>query len=440
MAKSNNREYSSPIQPMAISDFLKLEKRNSDNNIQNSLLNFDDEDHICLESIESEFCEHVNKLSVISEIKQIVNQPSSIDFRTSIERCANPFSKNFPELENEKNKENEVESSCVNLTITEKTLENSEINEICERNISKNLNFLNQPCQYENKSNIKESDSKITDMRVNTCEFSIAENSITRRTSTLNGINENISDARNNNCAERNRKEKDKKTTNNRNLKNRLYAIKEADKETANSSSMILSYQHKTNKANLIETEKDYEELNRSRSRFNFNYDENDMSSIELNSSINSSFLYPNFTFTNINVTTTTIITERSGLKEFKGSSFIASDYNKAKLYESLIRRKRLRAKASSLIRQPSKSKTNSKITKKTFKKSLSRKVSTKEPCRPESKSKLNNTILACIFSPSFYEYKIDAFPTNKRIRCGVTSHFNTETNQDFNLCLQLAH
>jgi hypothetical protein len=384
MVKSSNEDYSSHYQQMVISDFPKLEKRNSDNNIHNNLLNFDDEDHICLESIESEFREQVNKLSVISEIKQIVSQPTSIELRTSIERCENPFSKNFPEHENENNQ--------INSIIAENKTD-YDLNK--EESISYN---------HEKEANIKECDPEKSDMRVNTFQSSTAEKSDYSKI--VKGINENILDARNDFCHEK----EGKRNTYNRNLKNEFDTVKQAEKEKDNSKPL----NYRLN--NQIENEPDSlskTSYNNYNSKIN---EDNDMSFFELNDSKNSSLIY-----------TTSFI----DISTKKGISFETTNHQKAKLYENLINRKRFRAKASTLNRPPSKN------VKRANKKSLSRKVSTKES--PRNENKLNNTILACIFSPSFYEYKVDAFATNRRMRCAVTSMVNTE-NEALNSYLQLAH
>lgn len=376
MVKSSNGDFSSPFQQATITDFPKLEKRNSDNNIQSNLLNFDDEDLICLE-IESEFREEVNKLSVISEIKQIFSQPTSSELRNSIERCENPFSKNFPnEIDNERNLNTSIDITTEKTTYFTPTKEE---------------NASNSPLS---EADLKESDPAKSDIRVNTL-FSTAEKSDYNKI--VKGINDNIPDALNDFSQENDRKElKTNESTNNRNHSNNK------DQELETSYLNLTKSQDKNKKTDAINIT---------------NNNEDDDMSIELFiNSRNSSFLF-------------TASPQDQQVK--KGSSFVTNNYPKAKLYENLIQRKRLGAKASTLVRQPSKN------GKRPFKKSLSRKASTKDS--PRSENKMNNTILACIFSPSFYEYKVDAFPQNLIRRCVVTNHLKAD-NEVFNSYLQLAH
>lgn len=83
------------IEEISLAEFpTPFEKRNSENNVTFNRLA--DKDDFCLQSVESEICEHVNKQYVINEITHIVSQPTCNSESTpSIERCENPFTKNF---------------------------------------------------------------------------------------------------------------------------------------------------------------------------------------------------------------------------------------------------------------------------------------------------------------------------------------------------------
>eukprot|EP00340_Litonotus_pictus_P005036 CAMPEP_0170518908 /NCGR_PEP_ID=MMETSP0209-20121228/4501_1 /TAXON_ID=665100 ORGANISM="Litonotus pictus, Strain P1" /NCGR_SAMPLE_ID=MMETSP0209 /ASSEMBLY_ACC=CAM_ASM_000301 /LENGTH=277 /DNA_ID=CAMNT_0010804659 /DNA_START=28 /DNA_END=862 /DNA_ORIENTATION=+ len=96
MVKSSNIIATASLQ-MTISEFVPvLEKRNSENNLhcRNAPT---ENDCFCIESIESEFDEQVNKLSVLREINGIFSQQEYPLVSSPIDRCENPFSKNWTE-------------------------------------------------------------------------------------------------------------------------------------------------------------------------------------------------------------------------------------------------------------------------------------------------------------------------------------------------------
>lgn len=77
-----------------ITDFASFGKRNSDDNIRK--FNFMENEEVCFEEIESEFDDHLKKFSFLKEINDIVNQQKKPELSyNAIERCENPFLKNF---------------------------------------------------------------------------------------------------------------------------------------------------------------------------------------------------------------------------------------------------------------------------------------------------------------------------------------------------------
>ena len=98
---------------------MSLEKRNSIEDIRKTNLMMEYE-QICFDESENEMKERVRRLSVLKEINDIVNKqkPVYYQYQQNIERCENPFDKNFismgEEMKLEKIKSN-IESSKLNL-------------------------------------------------------------------------------------------------------------------------------------------------------------------------------------------------------------------------------------------------------------------------------------------------------------------------------------
>lgn len=408
MVNSSNRD-SSPFHQMTISDFPRLEKRNSDNNIHSNLLDFDEDDHICLESNESEFQEQVNKLSVISEILQIVSQPTSSELRGSIERCENPFSKNFPI---EKIFENDKNFYNFNLAITGSLKNSSQIN-------NKSDNYLSTEAIL-NEINPLKSDIKII---TGSTKHSLAIKS---------------------------------------DYENYIY---KTENENENKAKKINSNQNDNPLKKMIsenflnQSNNDSDEsyaLNNTCYNYNYNYDckynqqnqceeyyKHDMSIEEL---LNNKSRKSNQSFNKNNTLVTTNLQVHRQIKIDKGNSFELSNWetNKLNILEnlnnSLIQRKRdqFKSKNNTLITKTNHSaKRKEQNGRKPFKNNINKKESVKDS--PRFEYKLNNTILACIFSHSFYEYKVDAFPENILKKCIVNSHIKSK-NDLLSSYLELAH